>query len=349
MVGCKHRCNFIVTMTMFLFFFFISSLVYAENGESPSVHAEGAAAETAYAINEATAVMDGNDIIETIQRAFAAIEVVQNALNDIKKAVQGTRVYSNDGTISTFFTPFILAIISIPFFLLGLAGFILSLISLRKIRAAVKKLEKMENEQKNKLEEQERKRNEQYSFLDSRLDENRSTTDNNIKDLHLDLESVKSTVSSLEDSVNKFDCRIEKITEDMRVCNNSQDVQYDASSKDPIELFNSWAKNPQLPLPPEFYFISGDPKERFEAINLLSSISDEPKKWIANQTGNGQSKQYLFYNPNFINEGTDITPLYTIENSTKLQAMRKNKIRIIGACEIKNDQIVSCGVLEVLA
>jgi hypothetical protein len=96
--------------------------------------------------------------------------------------------------------------------------------------------------------------------------------------------------------------------------------------EDPVEDFNNWAGNPSRPLPSRFYYLRSDIKIRSEQ---MIAESQTESKWITNRRG---SKKYLFTNPRFLDEATDISEFYKITGS--LKARGRNAIKITEPCEI---------------
>ena len=72
-----------------------------------------------------------------------------------------------------------------------------------------------------------------------------------------------------------------------------------------IEQFNDWAQNPANPLPDGFTYMATEPRIQTHQPIMMSN---EPKKWIVD-TG----KNFLFPNPNFFDQMTDISDLYKYE------------------------------------
>ena len=110
----------------------------------------------------------------------------------------------------------------------------------------------------------------------------------------------------------------------------------------PIEIFNSWASSPFESLPQSLFYLNGDMKIRMtQALETTTSES----KWICNIN---DKKKYLFPNPNFFDQMTDINELY-IMNIGLLKEKEKNKIKIIEPCEIYDSGFINLpGKLELL-
>ncbi|MDR3301554.1 MAG: hypothetical protein LBT01_03375 [Spirochaetaceae bacterium] len=108
--------------------------------------------------------------------------------------------------------------------------------------------------------------------------------------------------------------------------NNAPPIINNVGDNNIIVEFNAWASNPVNHLPVSFKYIIGDIKVRNEQALTESSVET---KWITNRNG---SKTYLFPNPLFFYEATDIRELYKITGA--LKAKGQNKIQIIKACEI---------------
>jgi hypothetical protein len=111
---------------------------------------------------------------------------------------------------------------------------------------------------------------------------------------------------------------------------------------DPLEVFNSWGANPADPLPEAFYYLQGEFRIR-ETHSLKESTV--PSRWIINREG---SKRYLLPNPNFFDQMTNISELYTM-NRAQLRGKGQNRIRIIKPCEMAdNGWIDYAGELQLL-
>jgi len=329
-----------------------ASVVAARTAVAEAAAAAAAAAEATRVVADAVSRVEAevaiavNRVEATVAEAISRVEAeVADAVSRVEAEVDAVS-RAETGDLPLFIIPVFIVTASLA--LLGLAGFILSLVSLRKIRIAVKKLEGVAHKQKNKLEEQERKLDEQYADLINRLKQDRGFVDNEVKNEVKNLRRDLEKATLLESSVSKLDNKLEQLTQAMHA-SDSRNIQQEVLPKDYIVLFNSWAKEPQAPLPKAFfYYVAADPKKRFDSINVVSSFSETPTKWIANKTDDKQSKQYLFPNPNFFDEGFD-TRLYGMKNTCYLQARGENKIIIITACEIQDNEIISRGELEVLA
>jgi hypothetical protein len=108
-----------------------------------------------------------------------------------------------------------------------------------------------------------------------------------------------------------------------------------------ISEFNGWASNPTNQLPSSFKYISGEIKVRSEQ-PLAESFSKT--RWITNRNG---GKKFLFPNPQFFDEMTEIRELYTITGTLKSKG--QNKIRITKPCEIGDKGYINYpGELQVI-
>jgi len=185
------------------------------------------------------------------------------------------------------------------------------------------------------------------------LIEKNNTLTKEISDLK---NSNRSLETKVQESEKNYSLLVDKNTEMKKTCENpnsghafSSDVPIPADmirQNDVIASFNTWAAKPSSnSLPQQFYYFAGDPKERYDMVSLTSG-SDAPTKWIVNKAGHG--RQYLLPNPCLFNEGTDISTLYVMKDTNNLKARGKNKIEIVRACEIQNEQIILCGELRIL-
>ena len=120
----------------------------------------------------------------------------------------------------------------------------------------------------------------------------------------------------------------------------SQKKEY---SGDIVEKFNKWASNhPSSELPREFSYLEGEIKVRTAQYPRETSSKT---KWIWNKTGD---IKYLFPNPNFFDQMTDISDLYLMD-MTRLREKGSNKIRITTPCEVMDSGFINFqGKLELL-
>jgi hypothetical protein len=117
------------------------------------------------------------------------------------------------------------------------------------------------------------------------------------------------------------------------------------ADKDDLELiakFNNWASYPQSRLDAmQFKYVSGEIKIRQP--QPLAESSNETR-WIVNRTG---KKHYIFPNPCFFDEMTDISEFYKINGG--LRPKGQNKLKIMKPCEISETGFIEYpGELELL-
>jgi len=161
------------------------------------------------------------------------------------------------------------------------------------------------------------------------------------------IQKLKEERDFLEREKMKIENAHESFSSDLPVSNEISVPTGMTSHNDAIARFNTWATKSNHPLPQQFYFLEGDPKKRYDTVHLANE-SDSPTRWIVNRVGHGQHRQYLLPNPDFFDEGTDISRLYLMQDTKNLGGRGENKIEIIKACEIQNGEIISCGELKIL-
>jgi uncharacterized protein YoxC len=107
-----------------------------------------------------------------------------------------------------------------------------------------------------------------------------------------------------------------------------------SSTGDPVSDFNVWASNPVSRLPGNFYYLENDMRIR-KSQPLTTSTTET--KWISNKDA---GKKYLFPNPNFFDQMTDISELYTMD-LTKLRPRGQNRIIITKPCEMSDSGYIN--------
>jgi DNA repair exonuclease SbcCD ATPase subunit len=103
-------------------------------------------------------------------------------------------------------------------------------------------------------------------------------------------------------------------------------VQKSNSSNAMLSAFNSWAARPSAILPNNFFYAEGNFK-----IRTKQDINEtrEPTEWIIYKSS---GIRYLFPNPIFFNDRTDISYLY--QGEMNFLKPRDNRIQILEPCEI---------------
>jgi len=97
-----------------------------------------------------------------------------------------------------------------------------------------------------------------------------------------------------------------------------------------IRTFNTWAKEPNTNLPPQFSFADGELRLR-EKQNI-NKEGNNNSLWIINKSG---TVEYLFPNPNAIDQiAGNIDTIYHVSGIRK--AKGQNKVIIKEVCEIKD-------------
>ncbi|MDR2194422.1 MAG: hypothetical protein LBP19_08160 [Treponema sp.] len=108
-------------------------------------------------------------------------------------------------------------------------------------------------------------------------------------------------------------------------------------TSDPVSAFNIWASNPISRLPDNFYYLEHDMRVRREQ-SLTPSATET--RWISNKDASKTGKKYLFPNPNFFDQMTDISELY-IMDLTKLRPRGQNRITITKPCEMSGSGYIN--------
>ena len=109
-----------------------------------------------------------------------------------------------------------------------------------------------------------------------------------------------------------------------------------------LEKFNNWASNPSSELPREFSYLEGEIKMRTAQYPRETSAKTQ---WICNKSG---EKKYLFPNPNFFDQMTDISDLYLMDVN-RLREKGRNKIKVTIPCEMMDSGYINFqGRLELL-
>ncbi|GMO69863.1 MAG: hypothetical protein Ta2A_18270 [Treponemataceae bacterium] len=173
----------------------------------------------------------------------------------------------------------------------------------------------------------------------------------NINEKSRDIKTLKERIGELTASnaalikhIKMLESRIKAL--ESRQVNSSvtpQNNVMSASLDTIVQGFNVWAANPVLPLPNAFYYLANNDMR----IRTAQSTdgTNAASKWISNKEG---SKKYLFPNPNWLDQNTDISELYTIDLS-KLTIKGRNKLKIKVPCEMTDIGYINyTGELELL-
>lgn len=164
-------------------------------------------------------------------------------------------------------------------------------------------------------------------------------------------------IAALENQIKSISSRLEKIEKANAAKDAASPVARSAVTQNAVtqnaavnnyvdealvQKFNAWAEYSAAALSGDFMFLAGDIKVR-AALNLTESAA--PSEWITNRTG---AKKYLFPNPQFLDDRSNITAFY--ENGIGFTKPKgQNKIRIIKPCEIENSNFISYpGKLQIL-
>ena len=149
------------------------------------------------------------------------------------------------------------------------------------------------------------------------------------------MEDNKQKIKNMEAAISSLKTDIEKDKE--RV------IRKEETEKDPVAVFNKWAKNPLLPLPLYFTYVKVT-EPGFRAKQEFTDAITE-SDWIRNTIG---EKKYLFPNPRKIdNLSGPVDKLYKVTGTRK--ALGDNLVKIIEACQIKEGNLIEFqGELELI-
>jgi len=147
----------------------------------------------------------------------------------------------------------------------------------------------------------------------------------NFKDIY------KKDIEKLQDENKELRDRVEELQKKLSLISAqngpfSAETRTKNDNKHILALFNKWAAMPEQILPNKFCYIQGNMRIRTK--QEIKMVNRETE-WITN-TGSGE--KYLFPNPVFLNDRTDISELYQ-GNMEKL-ALRGNRIEILEPCKV---------------
>ena len=168
--------------------------------------------------------------------------------------------------------------------------------------------------------------------------------DNEPRSLKQALELFFIKVRTIEDQLSEQKKEIEQLKKQLstqiqasKLSANSTLTKIDNQQKfvsildQTVEVFNTWAKNPESILPPQFGYAEGELKLREK--QKIQSTAKKNAIWIVNKTG---SVKYIFPNPNEIVQlSGKIDVLYTVMGNRR--AKGQNKVNVQNACVIKED------------
>ena len=148
-------------------------------------------------------------------------------------------------------------------------------------------------------------------------------------------------ISTLESKNNDLFQKINKKEPKSTVMTPSRNELFEPTDT-VINSFNNWASCPNLTLPPEFTYVTGDFRIRTNQQEFTET--QEKTKWIINRRG---TKTYLLPNPNSFDQMTNLD-LYEMDLNM-LKGKGKNKIKIITPCEISSSGFIEfMGKLQIL-
>jgi hypothetical protein len=164
-----------------------------------------------------------------------------------------------------------------------------------------------------------------------------STPDNSwrIDDLESKVKNLERTLKQQEDDIHLLKNPIIK-----------EPPPPPPTSSEILTHFNNWAANPSSALSSKlFYYLTGDVKMRTIQAQLFKNESLFPTMWIINREGN---IKFVFPNPNFFDQRTDITMLYSYDLA-QLKIKGQNRIKILDPCKISDEGFIEFpGKLQLL-
>ena len=151
-----------------------------------------------------------------------------------------------------------------------------------------------------------------------------------LKNLSDKISEVQVKFDNLKIENQKFKNEIDQLKAQISQQGMKPNSPIAAAEDNTIKIFNEWAKNPKLPLPPQFKFADG--KLRLREKQEIYETNDIDSLWIINKSGD---VKYLFPNPNAIDEiGGNIENIYAVTGTRK--AKGQNKVKILDACKLKD-------------
>jgi len=276
---------------------------------------------------------------KAIEFAEQAISMA-NAEKRIQNIEANIRIITQNGEI--LIPGNILLIIFAFIFITILFLFILIIIHTKKINIIIDNLNTYNGSFESKISVLENKYYSLSGSITKAPPVYRDTPTSSVKDQdHEDrIFKIEQQIREQSGQNNKFNTEIQRI---QKIIGNDSGGGNEGKPVDIVSQFNMWASNPNVKLPFAFYYINNEPKRNI-AQNFNESSAGAPTKWILNRNGN---IKYLFPNPNFMDDVTDISEFYLMD-LTRLKPKGLNKIKIVEPCKIEDDIIRFQGKLDLL-
>ena len=212
-----------------------------------------------------------------------------------------------------------------------------------KINNFLNEIVKQDKENYDNIEKLSKANKELYEQYQKYLEENKDLTRTidayilKIKRINAELEKLKKEVDELNDENSRLlrendELKREKNSlkdqlENSVVRNEpvkTQEIQKNNNYRIILSAFNAWAAKPGMPLPRDFSYIEGNIRIRTKQDIVFTQDST---KWISNK-----DKNYLFPNPNSLNDRSDISELYQGEIANIKP--KDNRIEVLEPCEM---------------
>ena len=302
----------------------IAQKILEEETEKVAVASKAVDAET---IEENT-----NQALQEIQKKVnEAQDYYESAINFAKEAINAAETENARRNIEKIIQIIIFVLIFIALILL----FIRTIIFSKKINKIADKLEIYVGSFESKISELENNYTSLSKSVNNILADYHNTSLTLIKEYDYEkrIKNIEKQIYNHTEQINKID----------KATAGDQAV-YDGIKRDgvnPVDvvsIFNIWASNPSISLPSAFFYVTGEPKRRTTQI-FNESPQGIATKWIINRNRSGNDRKYLFPNPNFFDDQTDISGLYLMDTG-RLKPKGLNKIKIIEACEIVEDGFI---------
>jgi hypothetical protein len=210
---------------------------------------------------------------------------------------------------------------------LSLAALIIVLLAFFLVR---KKIEKEKHKLKNEILEE---FNQNYEKIETEIKGISKINSISGPDYSLQIKDLETQVKNLERIFRQQEADIHLLKNPII----KEPPPPPPTSDEILAHFNSWAANPSSTLSSKlFYYLKGDVKMRTLQSQLIKNESHFPTMWIMNREGN---TKFVFPNPNFFDQRTDITMLYNYDLA-QLKIKGQNRIKIIDPCKISDEGFI---------
>ena len=212
-----------------------------------------------------------------------------------------------------------------------------------KINNFLNEIVKQDKENYDNIEKLTKSNKELYEQYLKYLEENKDLTRTidayilKIKQINVEFEKLKKEVDDLNDEnsillrendeLKREKNRLREQLENPIVRNEpqkTQESQKNNNYKIILSAFNAWAAKPGMQLPRDFSYIEGEISIRTKQDIVFTQ---NRTKWIATR-----DKNYLFPNPNSLNDRSDISELYHGEIANIKP--KDNRIEVLEPCEM---------------